>query len=45
AATSTVAALQAPGGVGLQAYLSSAATNAPVLVSVDDFEATGLAGN
>ena len=33
----TVAALQAPGNVGLLAYLSGSATNAPVNVLFDDF--------
>ena len=42
--TDSVAALQAPGGVGLQAYLSSSTTNAPVLVTVDDLRAAGRAG-
>ncbi len=43
-ATNSAAGLQAPGGVGLQAYLSSSTTNAPVLVSVDDLRATGVGG-
>ncbi|HEY5822278.1 MAG TPA: LamG-like jellyroll fold domain-containing protein [Propionibacteriaceae bacterium] len=38
-ATDNFAALQAPGSVGLVAYMSSAATNAPVTVSVLDVEA------
>ena len=42
--TDSVAALQAPGGVGLRAYLSSSTTNAPVLVTVDDLRAAGLGG-
>ena len=41
-ATNSVAALQAAGGVGLQAYLSSATTNAPVLVTFDDFLVTSI---
>ena len=40
--TNSVAALQAPGGVGLQAYLSSSTTNAPVVVTVDDLRAADL---
>ncbi|HYT09961.1 MAG TPA: LamG-like jellyroll fold domain-containing protein [Mycobacteriales bacterium] len=39
-ATSSTAGLQAPGGVGVAAYLSGSATNAPVTVSVDDLAAT-----
>ena len=31
-----------PGGVGLQTYLSSATTNAPVLVTFDDFLVTSI---
>jgi hypothetical protein len=38
-ATDSGAGLQAAGGVGLDAYLSSAATNAPVVVRVDDLTA------
>ena len=41
-ATNSAAALQAAGGVGLQAYLSSATTNAPVLVTFDDFLVTSI---
>jgi hypothetical protein len=36
-ASNSIAALQAAGGLGLEAYLSSATTNAPVLVSFDDY--------
>lgn len=38
-ATDATAALQVPGGVGVMAYLSSAATNAPIVLSVDDLAA------
>ncbi|PJJ70957.1 calcineurin-like phosphoesterase family protein [Diaminobutyricimonas aerilata] len=38
--TNSVAALQAPGGVGLTYYLSSSTTNAPVVATVDDLLAT-----
>ncbi|GER22629.1 hypothetical protein NCCP1664_11260 [Zafaria cholistanensis] len=38
-ATDATAGLQAAGGVGLLAYLSSSSTNAPVVVTVDDVEA------
>ncbi len=41
-ATNSVAQLQVPGGVGLQAYLASATTNAPVLVTFDDFLVTSI---
>lgn len=34
--TDSTAALQVPGGVGLMAYLSSSATNAPITLAVDD---------
>jgi PKD repeat protein len=37
-ATDTTAALQNPGAVGVYNFLSSSATNAPVTVSVDDFQ-------
>lgn len=39
-ATDATAALQAAGAIGVQAYLSSSATNAPMQVSIDDFLAT-----
>ena len=39
-ATNSTAALQASGGVGLRTYLSSAATNAPIVFSFDDLRAT-----
>lgn len=35
-ATDSTAALQAAGGIGLRAYLSSSATNPPVVVTIDD---------
>lgn len=35
--TDTTAELQAPGGAGVWVYLSSAAANAPVAVTFDDF--------
>jgi len=38
-ATDTTAALQAPGSIGVIGYLSGSATNAPVVVSVDDVTA------
>ena len=38
-ATDSTAGLQAAGGVGLLAYLSSSSTNAPVVVTLDDVEA------
>jgi len=41
-ATNSAAALQAPGGVGVQTYLSSATTNAPILVTYDDFLVTSI---
>jgi PKD repeat protein len=37
--TDSTAALQAAGGIGMWTYLSSAATNAPVTVSVDNLSA------
>ena len=40
--TDTTAALQAPGGVGLQNYLSGSATNAPIVASIDDFQVVPL---
>ncbi len=41
-ASDTTAALQAPGGVGLQNYLSGSATNAPVVASFNDFKVVPL---
>ena len=41
-ATDTTAALQAPGGVGLQNYLSGSATNAPIVASIGDFQVVPL---
>lgn len=38
--TNSVAALQAPGGVGVTFYLSSSTTNAPVTATLDDLLAT-----
>ncbi|GIG38661.1 PKD domain-containing protein [Cellulomonas phragmiteti] len=38
-ATDAVAALQAPGGLGVMAYVSASATNLPVVVTVDDLTA------
>ena len=35
-ATDSTSALQGAGGIGLRAYLSSSATNAPVVVTIDD---------
>jgi PKD repeat protein len=40
--TDTTASLQAPGSMGFYNYLSSSATNAPVVVSVLDFRAEPL---
>jgi hypothetical protein len=37
--TDSSASLQGPGAVGLAAYLSGSATNAPVVASFDDFSA------
>ena len=39
-ATDSTAALQATGGIGLRAYLSSSATNAPVVATIDDLSLT-----
>lgn len=39
-AIDTTAALQRPGGVGVQAYVASSITNAPVTVTTDSFRAT-----
>jgi len=41
-ATDTTAALQAPGAVGLRAYTGPSTTNAPVLVTFDDFQVTSV---
>ncbi|GMA86183.1 hypothetical protein GCM10025868_14330 [Angustibacter aerolatus] len=38
--TDATAGLQAAGGVGVLTYLSSATTNAPVTLSVDDLRVT-----
>jgi hypothetical protein len=35
--TDATVGLQAAGGVGLRAYLASGTTNAPVLLTVDDY--------
>ncbi len=40
--TDDTAALQAAGGIGVYAYLSSRATNAPITMSVDDLVAVAL---
>ena len=40
--TNSAASLQAAGGVGLLAYLSGSITNAPVLVTFDDFLVTSI---
>lgn len=40
AASDSTSALQAPGGVGVMAYLSSSATNAPVTLLVDNLNVT-----
>ena len=39
-ASDSTASLQRPGGVGVHAYLSSSATNAPVALSADNLQAT-----
>jgi PKD repeat protein len=39
-AIDSTAALQRPGGVGVQAYVASSITNAPVTVTTDSFRAT-----
>lgn len=41
-ASDSLAALQAPGGVGFQAYLSGSATNAPVVATVDNLSVTTI---
>jgi hypothetical protein len=41
-ATDSTAALQAPGAVGLSTYLSSSATNGPVVARWDDLRVTRL---
>ena len=41
-ASDSQAALQAPGGVGFQAYLSGSATNAPVVATFDNLSATTI---
>ncbi|WP_374311562.1 metallophosphoesterase, partial [Microbacterium sp.] len=41
-ATDSTAALQQPGGLRFTSYLSSSATNGPVIVSVDDLSVTRL---
>lgn len=38
--TDSASGLQAAGAVGVRAYLSSSATNAPVTISVDDYKVT-----
>lgn len=38
--TDSTASLQAPGNVGLRAYMSSASTNAPVVFTFDDYRVT-----
>ena len=43
-ATNSAATLQVAGGVGLRAYLGGAATNAPLLVTLDDLLATSIPG-
>ena len=40
--TDTTSGLQGPGAIGLVAYLSGSATNAPVMLSFDDLVATSL---
>ena len=44
-ATDTTAALQAPGGVGVWTYVSSSATQTPMIVSVDDLVVAPLTGS
>jgi hypothetical protein len=41
-ASDGTASLQVAGGLGLVSYLSSTATNAPVVVSFDDLRATAV---
>ncbi|MCV2395823.1 PKD domain-containing protein [Actinotalea sp. M2MS4P-6] len=41
-ATDTTAALQVPGGVGLIGYLTSSATNGPLVLAYDDLEVLDL---
>ena len=43
-ATNSVAALQSTGAVGVRGYLSGATTNAPVIVTFDDFRAASIGG-
>jgi chitodextrinase len=42
-ATDSATGLQVAGAVGVRAYLSSATTNAPILLSFDDFRVTSIA--
>ena len=41
-ATNSVAALQAAGGLGLESYLAAPTTNAPVIVTFDDYLVTSV---
>ncbi|MFT3860689.1 PKD domain-containing protein [Micropruina sp.] len=43
--TDSTSVLQAAGGVGVQTYLSGTSTNVPIIVSFDDFLATGPGGS
>jgi hypothetical protein len=43
-ATNSNAALQGAGSMGLRAYIASATTNAPVLISFDDLRYTSIGG-
>ena len=43
-ATNNQAVLQAAGGVGFRAYIGNATTNAPVLVTFDDYLCTSIGG-
>jgi hypothetical protein len=41
-ATNSAAALQVAGGIGLRTYIGSATTNAPILATFDDLQATSI---
>jgi hypothetical protein len=41
-ATNSAAGLQTAAGAGLRAYLGSAVTNGPLLISFDDLDVSGI---
>ena len=43
-ATNSAAALQSAGALGLRGYLAGATSNAPVILTFDDFRATSIGG-